>query len=81
MAHNYKVNEYVQSLSDAEIIELVEDMKLSHIPHDSIVRRTVRNIFGQEDILILQMNQLIWPLLEVATERMQCYSAANQPSL
>lgn len=64
----------LQKLSDEQLMSLVEDFKKPSIPEDSLVREIVKEHFGEINILVLQMNQLLWPLIEVISERFKSYS-------
>jgi len=61
----------ISKLTNDELLILVEEFKQITIPEESLTRKVVLEVFGKIDILVLQMNQLIWPILEVVTERLK----------
>ena len=64
----------ISNLTDAELIELVNDLRLLTIPDDSIVRQVVIACFGEINILSLQLQHLLWPILDVMAIRFKNYS-------
>ena len=64
----------IGNLTDSELIQLINDYQLTQIPEDSIVRKVVIQCFGKEDILVLQMNQLLWYIILVMKKRFEAYS-------
>lgn len=66
--------EIIEQLSDAELKQLIEEYKMDSVPDDALVRKIVPQVFGETNILVIQMQQLIWSILEVVSERMVSYS-------
>lgn len=66
--------EYFQKLSDQELINFKVEMCHTTFSENSIVRSAINEIYGEQEILVLQIQTLIWPLLEVITTRLQTYS-------
>ncbi len=69
-----KATEYLESLPDEMLLEIVEDLKLDQVPEGSILRTVVRAVYGDTTIFVLQCQQLLWPLLEVISYRFKVYS-------
>lgn len=63
----------IENLSDEELLELLKEYRLQQIAEDSIVRKVVIECFGEINILPLQMNQLLWSIVEVLEERFIYY--------
>lgn len=74
-----KAKEYFENMSDAELIAIKHEMEKSSFTEDSIIHKVIIDIFGKEDILVLQINQLLWPLLQVITDRLIAYSNIYLP--
>lgn len=66
--------QYLKKLTNFELMTLKNEMSQMTIPEDTLLRRVINDIFGQVTILTLQILELIWPLLEVITERFVAYS-------
>jgi hypothetical protein len=71
---NKNALEVIQKLSDKELKQLIEEYKSSNIPEDALIRKVVLEIFGEINIFVLQMNELLWPILDTVSERMFAYS-------
>ena len=69
-----KVNNILKNLSDDKLLVLVEEIKNPVFPEDALIRKVILDAFGEINILALQINELLWPLLEVISERFKCDS-------
>ena len=64
----------LKALSDEELLSFVEDCQKLSVPKNSIVRKVINDVFGKENIVVLQINELLWPMLLEVSERMKHYS-------
>ena len=67
------IKENLESLSDKELLQLINEIKLTVIPENALVRKILLDSFGEINILVLQIQQLLWPLLEIISERLNAY--------
>ena len=68
----------LESMSDVELMQLFNDMQSPTIEYDSPVRELCTNYFGY-GILLLQVQQLIWPVFTVMATRFDTYSRQILP--
>ncbi len=66
---------YLEKLRDKDLRIICEEMQQPTYPDDSLVRKVIQDVYGkQEPIFVLQLQNLMWPLLQVTMERMIAYS-------
>jgi hypothetical protein len=70
-AQQTSIKKILLHLTDDELLKLVEELKLPTIPEDALVRKIILEWQGEINILVLQMNQLLWPLLEEVSTRLE----------
>lgn len=66
--------EYFEGLSDEQLVELVDEFAKPTHDVTSAARKVILDVYGVENIVVLQLTYLVWPLLQVIAERMRCYS-------
>jgi hypothetical protein len=58
-----EAQDYLKTLSDQELNQLVDELQSNtQFDEESLVRKAVLAIYGEINIMALQVNQLAWPL-------------------
>lgn len=68
----------ISNLSDSDLKQILEEIQSSHISDDALVVEVVKKYYGEIDILMLQAQYLIWPLLKEISTR---YFSLNEKSI
>jgi hypothetical protein len=71
--HNKVIN-YMESLSNKELSDLIDELSNDSYDENSLIRKAVVECFGEENILVLQVNQLLFPLLKEINDRFKSIS-------
>lgn len=72
-----KVTHFISNLSTKELIELVEELEKAAFEETSVLRKAVIECFGEVNILVLQANQLLYPMLKEVTNRLKINELFN----
>lgn len=68
------LKDYLRMLSDDKLIKIQEELKKVTHDEDSIIRELTNKFCNEgEGLFILQVQALIWPILEVVTERLKSH--------
>jgi hypothetical protein len=69
-----EAQDYLKTLSDQELNQLVDELQNNtQFDEESLVRKTVLAIYGEINIMALQVNQLAWPLaVELSRRLSEC---------
>ena len=64
--------DYLQTLSDQELTQMVDELQTkTQFGEDSPVRKAVKAIYGEPKIMALQANQLAFPLAVELSNRLK----------
>jgi len=66
-----EAQDYLKTLSDQELNQLVDELQNNtQFDEESLVRKAVLAIYGEINIMALQVNQLAWPLAMELSSRL-----------
>ena len=65
-----KAEDYLKNLTNQELVELVDELQTkAQYDENSPVRKAILAIYGEINILVLQVQQIIWPVMLEVTNR------------
>lgn len=69
MKNNTEIQQIIQNLSDTELLQIISECKQPSIDEDALIKKIVIEVFGGIDILLLQIQKLLWYILEEIVNR------------